>query len=89
MLSANVNPVMNLDYRKRFYSGALNIKTSFTHESDFDGDGNRFGEEKFRLVRFHLVSKQPISDHCPTVLGQYVGDCGAKIGQIPSNLTAR
>lgn len=48
MLSANVNPVINLDYRKRFYSGAMNINTSFTHEADFDGDGEKFGEEKFR-----------------------------------------
>lgn len=48
LLSANVNPVMNLEYRKRFYSGALNIDTSFTQEADFDGDGEKFGEEKFR-----------------------------------------
>lgn len=48
MLTANVNPVMNLDYRKRFYSGALNIKTSFTHEADFNSDGEKFGEEEWR-----------------------------------------
>ncbi len=48
LLSANVNPLLNLEYRKRFYSGALKIETSFTNEADFDGDGERFGEEKFR-----------------------------------------
>lgn len=48
LLSANVNPVINLDYRKRFYSGGLKIDASFTQEADFDGDGEKFGEEKFR-----------------------------------------
>lgn len=48
LLSANVNPLINLEYRKRFYSGAIKIDSSFTHEADFDGDGERFGEEKFR-----------------------------------------
>ena len=48
LLSANVNPVINLDYRKRFYSGALEINTSFTQEQDFDSEGVLFGEEKFR-----------------------------------------
>ena len=48
LLSANVNPVINLDYRKRFYSGELNINTSFTQEQDFDSEGVLFGEEKFR-----------------------------------------
>lgn len=48
LLSENVNPVMNLEYRKRFYSGALKINTSFTQEQDFDSDGVKFGEEKFR-----------------------------------------
>ena len=48
LLSANVNPVINLEYRKRFYSGALKIDTSFTQEQDFDSEGVLFGEEKFR-----------------------------------------
>ena len=48
LLSANVNPVINLEYRKRFYSGAVRINTSFTQEQDFDSEGIRFGEEKFR-----------------------------------------
>ena len=48
LVSANVNPVLNLDYRKRFYSGALNIKTSFTEEQDFDSQGVLFGEKSFR-----------------------------------------
>ncbi len=48
LLSANVNPVLGLDYRKRFYSGEIDIETSFTSETDFDSDGVRFGEEEIR-----------------------------------------
>jgi len=48
LLSANVNPVINLEYRKRFYSGAIKIEGSFTQEAEFDSDGELFGEEKFR-----------------------------------------
>lgn len=48
MLSENVNPLIGLDLRKRFYSGAVKFETSFTHESEFDGEGERFGEKSFR-----------------------------------------
>ncbi|MBA3070027.1 MAG: LPS-assembly protein LptD [Hyphomonas sp.] len=48
LLSENVNPLLNLEYRKRFYSGAMKIKASFTSEADFDSDGETFGEESFR-----------------------------------------
>lgn len=48
MVSANVNPLLELDYRKRFYSGGIKINTSITHEADFDSDGVTFGDEKWR-----------------------------------------
>ena len=48
LLSENVNPMLELDYRKRFYSGALSINTSITRDKDFDSDGIKFGEEKWR-----------------------------------------
>lgn len=48
MLSENVSPLMNFEYRKRFYSGAVKFEGSFTHEQEFDGDGEKFGEDKFR-----------------------------------------
>lgn len=44
----NVNPLLALDYRKRFWSGELRIEGSVTHEAEFDNDGNRFGEESTR-----------------------------------------
>jgi len=48
MVSQNVNPLIGLDFRKRFYSGAVKFETSFTHEADFNSDGETFGEETFR-----------------------------------------
>jgi LPS-assembly protein len=62
MLSENVNPMLELDYRKRFYSGSINLNTSITREKDFDSDGIKFGEEKWRghlygSGRFALTSE--------------------------------
>ncbi|PKP82631.1 MAG: LPS-assembly protein LptD [Alphaproteobacteria bacterium HGW-Alphaproteobacteria-18] len=48
MVSQNVNPLIGLDFRKRFYSGAVKFETSFTHEADFNSNGETFGEETFR-----------------------------------------
>ena len=48
LVTENVNPMLELDIRKRFYSGAIKINTSFTHEKDFDSDGEKFGDEKWR-----------------------------------------
>ncbi|WP_321489783.1 LPS assembly protein LptD [uncultured Hyphomonas sp.] len=48
MVSDNVNPMLELDYRKRFYSGAIKLNTSLTREKDFDSDGLKFGDEKWR-----------------------------------------
>lgn len=48
MISENVNPMLELDYRKRFYSGSIKINTSITREKDFDSDGVKFGDEKWR-----------------------------------------
>ena len=44
----NVRPLAGIEYRKRFWSGDLNIQTSVTYEQDFDGDGQTFGEETYR-----------------------------------------
>ena len=39
---------MNLTYRKRFYSGDLNVRAGYTYEQEVDGRGNRFGEKASR-----------------------------------------
>lgn len=48
MVSANVNPLLELDIRKRFYSGGIKINTSLTREANFGSDGETFGDEKWR-----------------------------------------
>jgi len=50
----NANPLLELDYRRRFYSGAVNVEASFTYEQEFtdgpdaDSDGEWRGDEEFR-----------------------------------------
>jgi LPS-assembly protein len=51
-LHGNVNPLIGLDYRKRFWSGEMSIETTFTEEQLFDDDGDRFGDELFRFSTF-------------------------------------
>lgn len=49
---ANVNPLIGLDYRKRFWSGELSLETTFTQEQSFDTDGNTFGDDRLRYSVF-------------------------------------
>lgn len=44
----NVNPLLGFEYRKRFWSGQMEIGGSASYDQDFDGDGEKFGEETFR-----------------------------------------
>lgn len=48
MVSANVNPLIKVDYRKRFFSGYVAAEGSFTYEQDFNSDGDKFDEETWR-----------------------------------------
>jgi|CXWL01.1.fsa_nt_gi LPS-assembly protein len=48
----NVNPMVSLDYRKRFWSGELSAQTTFTQERLFNNDGELLGEERFRFSAF-------------------------------------
>ncbi|XBQ16841.1 MAG: LPS assembly protein LptD [Oceanicaulis sp.] len=42
-----VNPLLELEWRKRFYSGEINAEASFTYGQEFDADGD-FGPEQLR-----------------------------------------
>lgn len=44
---ANYNPLMRFDYRRRFWSGEIRLRGSFTNETEFDRDG-RFGDREWR-----------------------------------------
>lgn len=51
-LHANVNPLIGLEYRKRFWSGELEFDTTFTQEQLFNNDGDTLGDERFRYSAF-------------------------------------
>jgi len=52
MLSTNVNPLVKIDWRRRFFSGFIEAEGSFTHEQEFDSDGNKFGNDTWRSHLF-------------------------------------
>ncbi len=48
MVSTNVNPLLKLDWRRRFFSGFIEAEGSFTHSQEFDSDGDKFGDDTWR-----------------------------------------
>ena len=46
-INASVNPFVNVTYRKRFYSGAIESRMGVTYDKDFDNHGDRFGDATF------------------------------------------
>ena len=47
-LNASVNPLLNMEYSRHFYSGILHARFGFTNESFFDNKGNRIGPSETR-----------------------------------------
>ena len=47
-INTKVNPFLNAQYRKRFYSGAIDVRAGGTYDKDFDNHGNRFGDATFK-----------------------------------------
>ncbi len=47
-----VNPLASLEYRKRFWSGDLELTATLTEEAIFDSDGVRLGENSARYSLF-------------------------------------
>jgi LPS-assembly protein len=47
-INTNVNPLLEADYRKRFYSGSVEIRGAVTYERNFNNDGDKFGDETAR-----------------------------------------
>ncbi len=52
--NTSINPFLNISYRKRFYSGDLNVRAGYTYEKEVDGRGERFGE---RASRSYLLAR--------------------------------
>jgi LPS-assembly protein len=42
-LNTKVNPFLNVDWRKEFYSGAIDVRAGYTYEQDFNSEGDRLG----------------------------------------------
>jgi len=47
-INTTVNPLLNFEARKRFYSGMVTARFGYTYERDFDGKGDKFGDETSR-----------------------------------------
>ena len=43
-ISSKVNPLLSGRYRKRFYSGSMDLRFGYTNDREVDGDGHKFGE---------------------------------------------
>jgi LPS-assembly protein len=43
-INTRVNPFLNLDWRKRFYSGTVEARFGYTYERDLTGSGDRIGD---------------------------------------------
>ncbi len=40
VINSSVNPFLNLEYRKRFYSGEIDARLGYTYEREFDNSGD-------------------------------------------------
>jgi LPS-assembly protein len=47
-INSKVNPFLNIDYRKRFYSGILDVRAGATYDRDFTSGGTKFGPDTAR-----------------------------------------
>ena len=47
-INTKVNPFLNAEWRKRFYSGAIDIRAGYTYEQDFDSSGDKLGNPTSR-----------------------------------------
>jgi LPS-assembly protein len=53
-INTKVNPFLNVDLRKRFYSGSIDVRAGYTYDQDFDSSGRKFGSE---TSRSYVLSK--------------------------------
>jgi LPS-assembly protein len=47
-INTKVNPFLNVDWRKRFYSGAIDVRAGYTYEQDFNSSGDKLGNATSR-----------------------------------------
>lgn len=47
-INTKVNPFLNVAWRRRFWSGQVNVRAGYTYENDLTGNGERVGERTNR-----------------------------------------
>lgn len=47
-INTKVNPFLNVDWRKRFYDGAIDVRAGYTYEEDFNSNGDKLGNSTSR-----------------------------------------
>jgi LPS-assembly protein len=47
-INTKVNPLLNVQWRRRFWSGGFDVRAGVTYERDFDSGGDKFGERTWR-----------------------------------------
>jgi LPS-assembly protein len=45
-INTAVAPYLNLDYRRRFYTGLIDARVGYTYDQDFNSDGDAFGPHR-------------------------------------------
>lgn len=53
-INSKVNPFLNLDWRDRFYSGAIDVRAGYTDEQNFNSEGDKLGD---LTSRSYVLSK--------------------------------
>ena len=65
-INTTVNPFLTVDWRRRFYSGSVDVRAGYTYERDFDSHGNKFGSltklpfKAFRTQHFVQSDKRMV-----------------------------
>lgn len=47
-INSQVNPLLNMEWRARFYSGYIDARAGYTYERDFDSEGHKSGNATSR-----------------------------------------
>lgn len=62
-LFSKVNPLLELDYRRKFYSGEVNVNGSLTYSSFFNRDGDPFIDTDFSTTGRNLPVGKRLRSH--------------------------
>ncbi len=61
-INTKVNPFLNGEIRKRFYSGEVDVRFGYTYERDINGSGEKFGDRTNRSYILGRGAFRPADD---------------------------